>query len=244
MKKAIVTGHSAGLGAALAGQLLESGVAVLGLSRRGNAELALRYPGLLTEAALDMGQPDALAQWLAGGALHAFVADAAQALLINNAGTVQPVGPPGMQGAQQVLASVALNVAAPLALADAFCAATATCRDRRIVHISSGAGSGAYPGWSVYCASKAALDHHARAVALDAVPALRICSLAPGIIDTAMQAQIRATTLERFPLRGEFDALKRDGALAAPADTARVLLAYVWGPRFGAEPVADLRDFS
>ncbi|MGE5651882.1 MAG: SDR family NAD(P)-dependent oxidoreductase, partial [Bacillota bacterium] len=98
-----------------------------------------------------------------------------------------------------------------------------------------------YPGWSVYCATKAALDHHARAVVLDKNDALRICSLAPGVIDTGMQAEIRASSLEQFPLRERFDALKRDGALTAPDDGAARLVDYLLSDSFGRDPVADLR---
>ena len=106
---------------------------------------------------------------------------------------------------------------------------------------ASGAGSSAYAGWSVYCASKAALDHHARAVALDRTPGLRIASIAPGVIDTDMQAEIRATSDDRFPDRHRFEALKRDGKLRLPDDAARELVDALLAPDFGEEPVADLR---
>jgi NAD(P)-dependent dehydrogenase (short-subunit alcohol dehydrogenase family) len=169
-------------------------------------------------------------------------AQAGQVLLVNNAGLVSPIGPPGGQGAAAVMQAVALNVAAPLALADAWVAATAGVPDRRIVHISSGAARNAYAGWSVYCATKAALDMHARAVQLDAVAGLRIESLAPGVVDTGMQAHIRATDASQFPLVGRFQGLHRDGALQSPSDVARRLLHHVLGGAFGAEAVRDLRD--
>ena len=259
---AIVTGHSQGLGQAIAADLLGRGWRVLGLSRSGwPPELASQYPGL-TEVALDLADGPALAAWLAGSALAdalagvvgmagcggvpgsasaGVAAQAGQVLLVNNAGLVSPIGPPGGQGAAAVMQAVALNVAAPLALADAWVAATAGVPDRRIVHISSGAARNAYAGWSVYCATKAALDMHARAVQLDAVAGLRIESLAPGVVDTGMQAHIRATDASQFPLVGRFQGLHRDGALQSPSDVARRLLAHVLGDAFGAEAVRDLR---
>ena len=262
----IVTGHSQGLGQAIAADLLGRGWRVLGLSRSGwPPALASQHPGL-TEVALDLADAPALVAWLAGPALadalagvvgmagcgeaagvqeaeHSAgaVAQAGQVLLVNNAGLVSPIGPPGGQGAGAVMQAVALNVAAPLALADAWVAATAGVPDRRIVHISSGAARNAYAGWSVYCATKAALDMHARAVQLDAVAGLRIESLAPGVIDTGMQAHIRATDASQFPLVGRFQGLHRDGALQSPSDVARRLLAHVLGDAFGAEAVRDLR---
>ena len=260
---AIVTGHSQGLGQAIAADLLGRGWRVLGLSRSGwPPELASQHPGL-TEVALDLADASALAAWLAGPALAealagvvgmagcgggvpgsasaGVAAQAGQVLLVNNAGLVSPIGPPGGQGAGAVMRAVALNVAAPLALADAWVAATAGVPDRRIVHISSGAARNAYAGWSVYCATKAALDMHARAVQLDGVAGLRIESLAPGVIDTGMQAHIRATDASQFPLVGRFQSLHRDGALQSPSDVARRLLDHVLGDAFGAEAVRDLR---
>jgi benzil reductase ((S)-benzoin forming) len=242
MMKAIVTGHTRGLGAAIAANLLARHVSVLGVSRKRNAELEARFPGALQQHAVDLADPAALTRWLDGGALHRFIAGDTRLLLINNAGTVQPVGPVDTQPAAAIAFAVGLNVTAPLMLAGAVAAAGRDAEDVRILHVSSGAARNPYPGWSVYCATKAALDQHARAVALDRTPRVRICSLAPGVIDTDMQSTIRATPLERFPLRERFDGLKRDGQLASPAACAARLVDYLLSERFGQMPVADLRD--
>jgi NAD(P)-dependent dehydrogenase (short-subunit alcohol dehydrogenase family) len=239
--KAILTGHSRGLGAALASQLLERGIPVLALARAHNAELAQRHPQLLQQQALDLADAGAVQQWLADGQLQGFLADAPAALLINNAGMVQPVGPMSVQAGADVARAISLNISTPLMLAAALCQVL-PAQEKRVVHISSGAGRTGYAGWSVYCASKAALDNHARAAMLDAVPGLRICSLAPGVIDTDMQAEIRSAPQENFPMRERFLALKREGNLSSPEDCARKLLAYVLGPAFGKEAVADLRE--
>lgn len=60
MIKAIVTGHSRGLGAATASILLERGIAVLGLARASNVGLADRHPGRLEEVGLDLAGTAAL----------------------------------------------------------------------------------------------------------------------------------------------------------------------------------------
>jgi hypothetical protein len=93
----------------------------------------------------------------------------------------------------------------------------------------------------VYCASKAALDHHARSVVLDRTPALRICSLAPGVIDTEMQAEIRATSRDRFPDRERFVALKREGELHDPRKRGAEIVDFLLSDSFGREPVSELR---
>lgn len=239
--KAILTGHTRGLGAAIAEELLSRGAAVLGLARAGNHALAARYPRLLRELSVDLSNPEALARTLAEGALRDFSVGAEPLLLINNAGMLQPVGPVAMQDTAAIARSVSLNVAAPLMLSAAV-AALAAGRELRILHVSSGAARSAYAGWSVYCAGKAALDQHARAVALDASPGVKICSLAPGVVDTDMQGEIRATASERFPLLGRFIDMKREGKLASPAEAARQLVAYLLSPAYGTAPVADLRD--
>ncbi|WP_250508874.1 SDR family oxidoreductase [Caballeronia sp. GACF4] len=243
---AIVTGHTRGLGAALAETLLARDIRLLALSRNTNAALAARYSGKLEEVELDLTDLDALGRWLEGDALRTFIGDADQALLVNNAGMLAPIGALADQNAATIARAVSVNVAAPLMFAAAFAAQAARVTDKRIAHISSGAARNAYPGWSVYCATKAALDHHARAVALDSEQAgdrtLRICSVAPGVVDTDMQAEIRSTGLERFPLRERFDALKRDGQLATPRQSSEKLIAYLLSDAFGSAAIADVRE--
>lgn len=242
--KAIVTGHSRGLGAAIAADLLGRDIPVLGLARTGNAGLAARFGGRLMEVGIDLADSAHLAQWLGGEALGAWLGGCDTALLVNDAGTLQPMGALDLQEPAAVARAVALNVAAPLMLAAALCAASPAAAECRVLHVSSGAARKPYPGWSVYCATKAALDHHARAVAADALPRLRICSLAPGVVDTGMQAEIRATPLERFPLRDRFAEMQRSGGLLSPQDCAAGLVGHLLGETFGSQPVADLRDLA
>lgn len=234
MKKVIVTGHTRGLGAAIAAELQSRGLAVLGLAR-GRSALAG-----IEQAEVDMADPAALQAWLAGPALRDFLAGADAAYLVNNAGVVTPVGPLAAQEPAAVLQAVMLNVGAPLALAAAFVQA-APDAVRRILHVSSGAGRNAYPGWAVYCATKAALDQNARAVQLDGDARVLAVSLAPGVIDTDMQAAIRATPDANFPLRERFVELKDSGGLTSPKDCARKLADYLLAPGFGDQPVDDLR---
>jgi len=235
MNKVIVTGHTRGLGAAIAAELQSRGLAVLGLAR-GRSALAG-----IEQAEVDMADPAALQAWLAGPALRDFLAGAESVCLVNNAGVVTPVGQLAAQAPAAVLQAVMLNVGAPLALAAAFVQAAPEAT-RRILHISSGAGRNAYPGWAVYCATKAALDQHARAVQLDGDPRVLAVSLAPGVIDTDMQAAIRATPDANFPLRERFVELKDTGGLTSPEECARNLADYLLAPGFGHEAVDDLRN--
>lgn len=238
--KAIVTGHSKGLGEGIAAALLAQGIAVLGLSRRPAMQLTERFSGLLTESEVDLADHASLSAWMAGSVLHDFVQGADTILLVNNAGTVQPVGALQDQDPLEVLRAVTLNVAAPLALAAAVVEVRGDA-DCKILHISSGAGRSAYPGWSVYCATKAALDRHAEAVALDASEGVRCVSLAPGVIDTGMQGEIRSATSEQFPMLERFIALKEEGGLQSAEATGADIVAFLLADGFGTVPVADIR---
>ncbi|WP_322104284.1 SDR family oxidoreductase [Paraburkholderia sp. J41] len=242
--RALVTGHTRGLGAAIAELLLQRDIDVLGLGRGTNAALASAHAAHFSEAVVDLADPLALEQWLASGAFEAFIEGADCVVLVNNAGTVEPIAPLGAQDASAIARAVTLNVATPLMLANALAATPALSANasRRIVHISSGAARNAYAGWSVYCATKAALDHHARAVALDAPTNVRICSLAPGVIDTGMQATIRSTQANHFPLRERFEKLKEDGQLSSPEAAARQVVDYALSEAFGSAPTSDVRE--
>lgn len=235
MKRVIVTGHSSGLGEALAAELLASGVQVLGIARRGNAVLTAQYGAQLQEAALDLSDSKALQDYLSSAAFIDFVRGQ-NVWLFNCAGSQQPARVLGKQGAAEIAAAIALNVAAPLMLADE-CASHAAAV--KIVHISSGAAHKAYAGWSIYGASKAALDHHARNIAAEGQATVQAVSIAPGVIDTAMQAEIRENV--DFPIRERFLALKNDGALQTAAATAAAMLRYCQSDAFGTEAVVDIR---
>lgn len=240
--KAIITGHSRGLGAAMAENLLERQIGVLGLSRSLNESLQERYTDLLQQRSIDMTVPANLVAWLESDELSGFLAEDEQVMLINNAGIVDPIGPAGSLDHDTITRAVGLNVTAPLLLADAFIAATNGRAERRIMHVSSGAGRNAYAGWSIYCATKAALDHHAATVKQDECPNLRIASVAPGVIDTEMQTTIRSTPAERFVNRDTFVQLKETGALASPEQRGREMVDFLMAEGFGQNAIADIRD--
>jgi NAD(P)-dependent dehydrogenase (short-subunit alcohol dehydrogenase family) len=98
---------------------------------------------------------------------------------------------------------------------------------RKVVLVSSGLGRRAMAGSVSYCAAKAGLDHLARAVALEEAEkpqGARVVSLAPGVIDTDMQVQLRSADPSRFAAHTRFMALHRQGQLDTPAQAAAKLL--------------------
>lgn len=238
---AIVTGHSRGLGAAIAAHLLARGIHVMGVARRKNSDLRTRHEDALTEVELDLADGAELSRWLASDAVAGHVRSAERALLVNNAGVLQPIGPLATQDASDVVRSITVNIAAALAISAAFAAATENAGDRRILHVSSGAARHAVSGWSVYCASKAAMNMHAMAVAIEGSSRLRVCAVAPGVIDTDMQAEIRASSDVKMPDRQRFVDMKRDGRLIDADEAGRAVVDFLLSREFGEEPVTDLR---
>jgi len=68
--QAVVTAHSRGIGAAVAEHCLDRGIAVMGIARHGNADLAKRFGATLREVSLDLGDSDAIVRWVEGGELR------------------------------------------------------------------------------------------------------------------------------------------------------------------------------
>jgi benzil reductase ((S)-benzoin forming) len=237
MKKVILTGHSQGLGKALALALIEKGCDVLGLSRTRSDDL-----NGLQQVTLDLSDGSALLQWIESGALKFFFDGAEQAILINNSAVISPVSLVGKQANEDIVRCVDLNVSAPLILSNSFVENTDGVSDRRILHLSSRAARVCFAGMSVYCATKAALDHHARTVNEDGVPNLKISSLAPGTVDTGMQADIRACSAEEFPQVRTFQNFKTEGDLATPEETAAKISKILLSSAFGEDLITDVRD--
>jgi benzil reductase ((S)-benzoin forming) len=237
----IVTGASRGLGRAIAEQLLQPGHVVLGMSRRAPAA-----PPGLEQWVCDLADPSPVAArlqaWLEaldGGAF-------ASAALINNAAVLVDPKPLRDADTAALSASVRVGFEAPLLLTAAFLRATRNwSADKRVLHISSGLGRRAMASQGPYCAVKAALDHLARAQALEEAllpRGAKVCSLAPGVIDTDMQVQLRGADPAAFPDHDAFVQMKTGGRLDSPAVAAAKVVAYLRRSDFGQQPVADVRD--
>lgn len=116
---------------------------------------------------------------------------------------------------------------------------------RKVVNISSGLGRRAMASQAGYCAAKAGMDHFTRCLALDEAlkpHGAKVTSLAPGVIDTDMQTQLRGAAPENFPDQTGFQQLKATGQLTSPADAAQKILNYLARADFGSNPVSDVRD--
>ncbi|HNT39656.1 MAG TPA: SDR family NAD(P)-dependent oxidoreductase [Rubrivivax sp.] len=238
----IVTGASRGLGRAVAEQLLARGEHVIAISRQ--APEGLSSPRLQHWSA-DLAEAGAVATRLHDHLQAQGARSFASLALINNAGVIPALAPLGEVDGEDLARALRVGLEAPMRLTAAFLAATrGWTMPRKLLLVSSGLGRRAMAGSASYCAAKAGLDHLARAVALEEAAqahGARIVSLAPGVIDTDMQRQLRSADALVFPEREHFAALHRDGRLDSPATAAARLIGHLDRADFGSDPVADVR---
>ena len=243
----ILTGASRGMGLAMAQQLLQRpGQYLVCISRNTNAALqATAAHTHLDQWPHDLAQAEltalALTTWLQAHKPGQF----ASATLVNNAALLPRIAPLDQSAPADLAQALRVGLEAPMLLTAAFLhATTGWSVPRKVLNISSGLGRRPMASQAAYCAVKAGMDHFTRCLALDEalVPnGAKVCSLAPDVIDTDMQVQLRGADAAAFPDRGSFEQLKRGGQLTSPDEAARRVLAFLARADFGAEPVADVR---
>jgi NAD(P)-dependent dehydrogenase (short-subunit alcohol dehydrogenase family) len=224
-RTAVITGASRGIGAALAKEWARQGLR-LGLFAR--SAPVLPECDAVVSARVDVTDEKALADFVARvedrfGAIDCWV---------NNAGVLEPMAMLRDVEVAEFRRHLDVN------LTGVFLGTRAYVRHLRargrggvLLNVSSGAAQNAYAGWSAYCAAKAGMERMTECVQLEeAEIGLRAHSIAPGVVDTAMQALIRATPAERFPSLPRFLELARDDAFNTPAFVAERLLAIAFDP--------------
>ncbi len=245
----ILTGASRGMGLAIAEQLLHPEHVLVCIARHANQDLAASASQAQTSLSQwhhdlsdGQGASERLGLWLT----QQGPAPWASATLINNAGMIPPIEPLSHAKPQDLAQALRVGLEAPMQLCAAFLGATESWgMPRKVLNISSGLGRYAMASQAGYCAAKAGMDHFTRCMALDESlkpHGAKVCSLAPGVIDTDMQVQLRGAAGESFPDQSKFLQLKAQGQLSSPAQAAELVLRFLARPDFGREPVADVRS--
>jgi NAD(P)-dependent dehydrogenase (short-subunit alcohol dehydrogenase family) len=218
----LVTGSTSGIGAGIAQRLADDGMQVL----------------LHSRVSRDAGQ--ALAAKLRGTYLQADLADEQQArelvaravevhgrldALVNNAGISWPIPYADLEAASAAdwRRLLEVNLIAPWVLTTA--ALPALRRSGQpgggsVVNITSHAGVRPKGASIPYAASKAALNHTTRLLAVALGPEVRVNAVAPGLVDTPLTADwaaARELWRERSPMRRP----------ATPADVAGLVAALI-----------------
>jgi NAD(P)-dependent dehydrogenase (short-subunit alcohol dehydrogenase family) len=229
---AVVTGASRGLGAGLAQAFADRGLR-LGLCAR---HLPLVPDGAdAVSSAVDVTDPEALDRFGDEVVTRFGRID----LWVNNAGVLDPMGPLADADPEALRRHVEINVTGVLFGSRTFARHVRGRPGRGVlVNMSSGAATTVYEGWAAYCASKAAVEMMTGVVAAEEQShGLRAYALAPGLVDTEMQASIRATPATRFPQVARFLQVDEDQAFNSPGWVASFILDLVTGRREVAEGV-------
>ncbi|MBS7780619.1 SDR family oxidoreductase [Acidovorax sp. CCYZU-2555] len=221
---ALVTGSASGIGAAIARRLSGDGFAVV-LHSRSSVEAGRALAAELGQAIYiqaDLAQ-DADRSRLVQQAVDAW---GRLDVLVNNAGISQVIAHADLAAATPDIwhAMHEVNVVAPfrlVALAEsALRAAAQPGRPACVVNISSHAGVRPKGASIPYAASKAALNHMTRLLALSLAPEIRVNAVAPGLVDTPLTAswtQAQQLWKERAPMR----------RAASPEDIAQLVAMLV-----------------
>lgn len=236
-KVAVITGASRGLGAGIAEAARARGMSLVLCSRstpglaegpavrfvRGDVSKPETHDAIVTQAEAHFGQID---------------------LWVNNAGLLEPVGPLRDAAVEPLREHFDVNVLGAALGARAFLRHL-HANDRRGVleNIASGAGRRVYEGWAAYCAGKAALDHLSRVIASEERDRVRVYAVAPGLIDSPMQAQVREHSRDQFPELEKFLTAHAEGTLTPPRTAGDQLISLAFDPDAAREEVCiDLRD--
>lgn len=228
----ILTGVSKGLGKALTENLLAQNSSVIGVGRSHDFD----HPKF-SFIQCDLSDKSAVEN-------IKISIPPAPVTLINNAGIIGEIKRLADQSKPDVLDVLMLNTVAPVVLWHKIYNLVSNKDDFTLVNITSGAANRAIPSWAAYCASKAALNMLSETFMLEEKEKgnnPRVYAVAPGVMDTSMQKQIRNSSEDDFSSVKNFIALKENDALFSPEEAANRLLQLLNKPYSG-EVFYDLRS--
>ncbi len=223
-RTALVTGAGRGIGRATALALSGCGARVV-LTARGSEAIE----AVAAEIATTGGQ--ALA--LAGDVSHiddvqALFARAADVdILVNNAGVIGPIAPVALADPTEWRYNIAANLDGVFLTCHFALPGMLERGWGRIINISSGAARGTTAGWGAYSAAKAGVEALTGVLAREVEGrGVLVNAVRPGIVDTEMQVEIRASSEEQFGKANveRFRGYKNRGLLRDPRDPARLIL--------------------
>jgi NAD(P)-dependent dehydrogenase (short-subunit alcohol dehydrogenase family) len=190
-KTAVVTGTSAGLGVRLARTLVLAGARVACIARRPTElDEEAMSTGRVVSITADLAEPDQV-RVAATTCLDAF--DGRVDILVNNAAYLAAGVKAEDESYEEIRRTLAVNVEAPILLAQAFFPGMRAAGNGSIINITSitaSVGIGRFPQ-AVYAATKGGLEALTREwTAQWSRYGIRINSLAPGFIETEMTAPV------------------------------------------------------
>lgn len=233
-----ITGTSRGIGKAIATKLLANPKnQVTGLSRT-NSISHERF----SFVEMDLSDETQVKNWN-----FPDLKNAEKICLINNAGIIGSVHPVGKLNIESSSKAYQVNLVSPTLLTNSFLKKYSQIIIKQIIiNISSGAGKNPIDGWSVYCATKAGIDMFTRTIAEELKIAdkkhIFAFAVAPGVVDTAMQDEIRKSDLADFSRIQTFIDYKKTNQLANPDLIAEKYLSILDLPEQFKDVVFSVKD--
>jgi benzil reductase ((S)-benzoin forming) len=166
--------------------------------------------------------------------------------LINNSGTIGEIKPCGNINDKNIVQTLNLNLTAPSILCNHFLKQFSSNQKKRfIINISSGAAKFPIDGWSGYCASKAGIDLLSLTIQEEQNLRngnLQVYAISPGVIDTAMQDEIRKSSPNDFKRLQDFINYKEKGELISPDLVAKKIIHILQSAHLYTNVLISLRD--
>ena len=216
MKLAVVTGGSKGLGQALCEVYLKKGWQVWELSRSGQNDYSITC---------DFSDRDKAAAIVDDVLGDLSTESWEEVVLFNNVADLNPIGPLDTSDPQSWFRHIDINWASIVLCSGMFCKHFQTLdASKYIAHISSGAARRDISGWSLYCASKAAMERFSGVMALEQETQqnpIRSIIINPGVMNTHMQELIREQSSDVFRDVARFQQLHQEEQLANPQRIAQ-----------------------
>jgi benzil reductase ((S)-benzoin forming) len=229
-----ITGTSRGIGKAIAELALsEEDCLVFGISRT-QTIIHSNY----SHISVDLSNIESLMSFKLP-----LVENAQKVILINNSGMLGDVNSIGKISTESILKTHVLNAVAPTVLSNLFLETYSSKNvERVIINISSGAGRFPIKSWGNYCSSKASLDMLTRVIQLENESSnVKAFSVAPGIVDTQMQEEIRNKSYDTFPDINQFIDYKNRSILASPHQAASSIIRIAKHPEKFQDVLLDVR---
>jgi NAD(P)-dependent dehydrogenase (short-subunit alcohol dehydrogenase family) len=217
-RRAVVTGGTRGIGAAITDRLLAAGASVVMTAR----SLPTEPPEGATFVEGDLGTPEGVAQL----ASHATAALGGIDILVNNAGAAV-AHPQGMLtiSDEEWIEVLQVNFLASVRLTAAVLHAFPGDGPGAIVNISSLSAHTPTPAIAHYAAAKAALRSYSKALAAELAPrGIRVNSVTPGSVETQGGSSVRQTVADHLGI--SVDAINQRnplGRVGTAEDVAEVV---------------------